>query len=198
MAGELNLDPRAALGNRRIAMLRPAARAAYLAAAGLDEHGRPVLAPPASSLDFARLLASRVNPGTIAPTAIDAIINQAAVDQQLDPALVRAVAQVESGFNPRAVSPAGAKGIMQLMDPTARSLGVRDPFDAAQNVSGGVRYLRQMLQRFGGDERLALAAYNAGPGAVLRHGGVPPFPETQRYVSSVLALRDRLGSQRAR
>lgn len=140
-----------------------------------------------STQPFAHTLASTATTPQPA-TAYDAQIQQAASAQQLPPALLRAVIQQESGYNPRAVSSAGAMGLMQLMPATARALGVADPFDPTQNINGGARYLRQLLDRFGGDERLALAAYNAGPGAVNRYGGVPPFAETQRYVARVLEL----------
>src|SRR5690606_5984777 len=100
--------------------------------------------------------------------------------------LIEAVAWQESRYNQAAVSRAGAAGVMQLMPGTARDLGV-DRFDLTQNVHGGAAYLSKMLNRFGGDIRLALAAYNAGPGAVERHGGVPPYRETQGYVSTILA-----------
>lgn len=103
----------------------------------------------------------------------------------VDPKLVLAVMRAESGLDPSARSPKGAAGLMQLMPATARELGVRDAMDPAQNVAGGTRYLRQLLDRFGGDTELALAAYNAGPGAVLRHGGVPPYPETRAYLERV-------------
>jgi len=103
----------------------------------------------------------------------------------VDTELVLRVIQAESGGNPNAVSPKGAIGLMQLMPETARSLGVSDPFDPIQNIEGGVRYLRHMIDQFG-DVRLALAAYNAGPGNVRRYGGIPPFPETQRYIERVL------------
>ena len=104
----------------------------------------------------------------------------------LDPALVVAVVSVESAFRPGAVSPKGAQGLMQLMPRTARSLGVADPLDPAQNLDGGARHLGQLLDLYGGDLVRALAAYNAGQGAVQRHGGVPPYRETQTYVRKVL------------
>jgi hypothetical protein len=102
-------------------------------------------------------------------------------------ALLSAVAKQESGYNPRAVSPAGAQGLMQLMPGTARSLGVTNAFDPTQAVDGAARMLRDLTRRFGSTE-LALAAYNAGPGAVLRYDGIPPYPETQRYVRNVMSL----------
>ena len=117
--------------------------------------------------------------------AYDALISQHASAQALDPALVKAVIAAESNFDPRATSHAGAQGLMQLMPATARSLGVRDPYSPHENVAGGTRYLRAMLDRYG-DAQRALAAYNAGPEAVDRYRGVPPYPETQRYVSRVL------------
>ena len=102
-------------------------------------------------------------------------------------ALLSAVARQESGYDPKAVSPVGAQGLMQLMPGTARHLGVTDPFDPAQAVDGAARMLRDLTQRFGSTE-LAVAAYNAGPGAVLKYHGVPPYPETQRYVRNVMSL----------
>ena len=104
----------------------------------------------------------------------------------LDPDLVMAVVSVESGFRPQAVSPKGAQGLMQLMPKTASSLGVTDAFDPAQNLDGGTRHLGQLLTLYGGDLTRALAAYNAGEGAVHRHGGVPPYRETRAYVKRVL------------
>lgn len=122
------------------------------------------------------------------PANFDDLLSQAAAHEGLDVGLLAAVARTESGFNPRAVSVAGAKGVMQLMDDTARSLGVTDSFDAAQNIAGGAKYLRQLLNHYGGDVQRALAAYNAGPGAVDHSGGVPPYAETQAYVQKVMAL----------
>ena len=118
------------------------------------------------------------------------LIQQSASDEGVDPALVAAMITQESGGDAQAVSPAGARGLMQLMPATARMLGVEDVFDPQQNISGGVKYISQLLERFGGDEKLALAAYNAGPGTVDRYGGVPPYRETMNYVDRVASLKD--------
>jgi soluble lytic murein transglycosylase-like protein len=116
----------------------------------------------------------------------DALIVEHARANNLRPDLVRAVVQVESGYNPSAISPKGAMGLMQLMPTTASQLGVRSPFDPAENIRGGTTYLRQLLDRFQGNEELALAAYNAGPMAVDRYGSkVPPYQETRDYVRKV-------------
>lgn len=129
-----------------------------------------------------------------AKTSFAALFREAEARWGLPAGLVEAVAKAESGFNPQAVSRAGALGLMQLMPATARGLGVANPLDPAQNVEGGARYLRELLDRFDGNVALALAAYNAGPGAVARYGGVPPYQETQTYVNRVLAYM-QAGSQ---
>ena len=122
-----------------------------------------------------------------AGTPFAAEITAAARKHGLDPALLAGLVKQESGFNPNAVSPAGARGLTQLMPGTAAGLGVTDASDPVQALDGGARYLKQQLDRFGGDVTRALAAYNAGPGAVQRFGGVPPYAETQAYVRNVQA-----------
>jgi soluble lytic murein transglycosylase-like protein len=125
------------------------------------------------------------------PSAFDDALKAAAERYGLDPALLKAMAHAESNFSPLAVSHAGAKGIMQLMDATARQLGVKDSFDPAQNIDGGARFLRQLLDRYDGNELLAVAAYNAGPGAIERWGGLPPYSETRAYVPRVMDLQEQ-------
>lgn len=121
------------------------------------------------------------------PPYLSSIFAEAAARHGVDPRLLAAVARQESAYNPRAVSPVGAQGVMQLMPSTARYLGVRDSFDARQNVMGGARYLRKLLDTFHGDLDLTLAAYNAGPGAVQKYRGVPPYRETRAYVKAIRA-----------
>lgn len=133
--------------------------------------------PPQSSV-------KRYN-GTVNGWAFRDLIQSAAQRHDVPQALIRAVMHSESSFDPKAISSAGAAGLMQLMPATAERFGVTDRFDPAQNVEGGVRYLRFLLDRFNGDARLAIAAYNAGEGAVDRHGGIPPFRETQDFVVRV-------------
>lgn len=127
------------------------------------------------------------------PRPFEALVAEAARRHELQPSLLHAVIHVESRHAPAAVSPKGAMGLMQLMPATARALGVTRPFDPAQNIDGGAQYLRHLLDTFGGDTRLALAAYNAGAAAVQRHSRqVPPYPETQAYVPRVLARMAQL------
>ena len=132
---------------------------------------------------------SRRQSTAVAPEGIDHLLDRVARRHGIDRALVHAVARAESNFDPFAVSRAGAQGIMQLMPETALEMGVVDPFRIEQNIEGGVGYLRRMLERFDGDVRLALAAYNDGPGAVERHGNIPPFPETEAYLRRVFLYR---------
>ncbi|WP_313247372.1 lytic transglycosylase domain-containing protein [Stenotrophomonas acidaminiphila] len=134
-----------------------------------------------------------VNFGTVRlnTQAYRAEIAAAAREFGVEEAVVRAVIHAESAFNPTALSRAGAQGLMQLMPATARRFGVSDAYDASQNIRGGVRYLSWLLRRFNGDLTLAAAGYNAGEGAVDRHGGVPPYNETQYYVKRVAQLADR-------
>ena len=164
---------------------------------------------PASTANFAATLASASSPtataaaapatATLASTAstgpsalpagtpYGAEITAAAQRNGLDPALLAGLIKQESGFNPNAGSPAGAQGLCQLMPGTARGLGVTDLHDPVQSIEGGAKYLAQQLKTFHGDIARALAAYNAGPGAVQRYGGVPPYAETQNYVRAVQA-----------
>jgi soluble lytic murein transglycosylase-like protein len=116
----------------------------------------------------------------------DDLIASSAAQWHVDKALVKAIVANESAFDPAATSAAGAQGLMQLEPATAGELGVTDPYDPQQNINGGVRYIRGLLERFHGDAARALAAYNAGPGAVEKYGGVPPYAETRAYVENVL------------
>jgi soluble lytic murein transglycosylase-like protein len=146
---------------------------------------RPAIRPSTVSYSYD----NGYNPVTV-PARLDAIVNEAADDYAVDKSLVQAMIHAESAFNIRAVSAKGASGLMQLMPETAQRFGVHDIFDPEENIMGGVRYLRELLDTFGNDMRLALAAYNAGEKSVLRYGGVPPFPETVNYVDRVLKLQD--------
>ena len=128
-------------------------------------------------------------------TAYQAEIAAAAREHGVDESIVRAIIHAESAFNPNALSRVGAQGLMQLMPGTAREVGVSNAFDPVQNIGGGVRYLAMLLKRFNGNLTLAAAGYNAGPGAVAKYGGVPPYSETRRYVERVALLADRYRGQ---
>jgi soluble lytic murein transglycosylase-like protein len=155
----------------RLEQMRPPAQTA--ARGGFDE-----------VLDAAAVRTAPTSTETGAAGGYDGIIRDAAAANDLSADLIHAVVRAESNYNPRCRSSAGAMGLMQLMPGTAEALGVANPWDPAQNVAGGARYLREQLDTFG-DLTLALAAYNAGPGAVQRYDGVPPYEETQTYVRRV-------------
>ena len=164
-----------------------------------ENHNQPM---GIGNIPFSAILDDIANGGThsneFLRMAIDAEVESAAVRHNLDPNLIRAVIHVESSGRHDAVSHAGAMGLMQLMPRTAESLGVTDPFDIRQNIDGGSAYLRRMLDMFDDDLSLALAAYNAGAGAVRRHGGIPPFQETQNHVPRVLHHMERYAVEQYR
>jgi soluble lytic murein transglycosylase-like protein len=201
----LAAPPAAAANKRKHAP--GAARSSLVYWSGTEHRWKPV---PSAHVRAARSAAQEVNqylgraPGTgfgrqtlapnpvtgkaFSPRDIDAAIDQAAERHNVDPNLVRALIKVESNFNPNAVSRKGAMGLMQLMPQTARQLNVINPFDPEQNVDAGVRHLKQLMESFGGDVRLSLAAYNAGAGAVTRSAGIPHYAETRNYVRRITGL----------
>lgn len=124
----------------------------------------------------------------VSPAPVVALIHRLASQHSMDPRLIQAIISVESNFNPQAISRAGAQGLMQLMPDTAARYQVEDPFNPQANIEGGIRYLKDLFRMFPGDLRHVLAAYNAGERTVQQYGGIPPYPETQRYVERVLAL----------
>lgn len=155
--------------------------------------GQTIHVPPAS---LGPLPAMPVAPSTMVPLpahaeGMDTLIQTYAAKHSLPPGLVKAVIQTESGGNPRAVSPAGAMGLMQLMPANVREAGISDPFDPEQNIAAGTRQLAGLMGQYHGDLDLALAGYNAGPGNVHKYGGVPPFAETQNYIRKIRALMDK-------
>ena len=176
--------------DRRHGARRRRVRTAVLAAAMSSAPlARPVVAllPPAAKIKpsvevSAEYIAIPAN------QAYDDIIEEAAAEYDLDPNLIRAVMQAESAFHPFAVSRAGAEGLMQLMPELADEMGVNNAFDPRDNIMGGVRYLKRLLDYHNGNIDLALASYNAGPGNVQRYGGVPPFRETRRYVKTIKGI----------
>ena len=161
----------------------------------VDAHGRTIYINANPPVKAVRHHDSSRDPAAVAPSAkLRGVVNAAAARNNLDPALVQAVIQTESNWNPYAVSRKGAFGLMQLIPSTAERYGVGDVFDPVQNVNGGTRYLRDLLDRFHGDLKKSLAAYNAGEDAVQRFGGVPKYPETRAYVRKVTTTYFRSGS----
>jgi len=160
------------------------------------DRSEPLLPPrPAAAAPAGRSVRSVSAASAPIPPLFAQLVAEAAKKHRLDPALVAAVIRAESNFSPRAVSPKGARGLMQLMPATARRLGVERPFDPAENVLGGTAYLSELADRYGETNvDLILAAYNAGEGAVATYGGVPPFRETRNYVRRVAALWGAAGS----
>jgi soluble lytic murein transglycosylase-like protein len=194
---------------------KPVAESKYVYWSNTEQRWKPVPAPTRTALKAAQSAVAEVNTfvaaqpsmtkarGTVrvspnyqrlaggrdvSSEAIDRAIEEAAARHNVDPTLVKALIKVESNFNPGAVSRKGAMGLMQLMPSTARSLNVTNPFDPQQNVDAGVRHLKGLLENFGGDVKLTLAAYNAGQGAVMRSGGIPPYLETRNYVRRITDL----------
>lgn len=168
----------------------------------------PTPPPGGGAGSFASMVSAAMNANAArAPTAsggapapeasaqIDQLVGANAGAWGVDPALVKAIIANESGFDPNATSKTGAQGLMQLEPETAAGLGVSNAYDPAQNIWGGTRYIRGLLDRFHGDLRLAVAAYNAGPGAVEKYGGVPPYAETQAYVENVLGTYQKYKAQ---
>ena len=170
----------------------PVLRSAALQRALVTQPVRPVASPTTS---FASALAKAQPTSTVAQPSTAAgalpfqdLIATAARKYGVRPALLAGLVRAESNFNPNAQSGVGAKGLTQLMDATARGLGVTNAFDPAQSIEGGAKFLGGLLKQFKGNESLALAAYNAGPVAVQKYGGIPPYQETQRYVPEVLGF----------
>lgn len=184
------LAPAGAVGALFVYELRDGSR--IVSDHALNEPGSQLIRRSVAAEGAGHLLAHRAIETPVRdPASYDRLIRRTAVAHNVDAWLVKAVVHAESGFDPHAVSRVGASGLMQLMPATAKRYGVEDIFDPSQNVAGGVRYLRDLLRLFKNDVRLAVAAYNAGEGAVQRHRGVPPYSETRQYVTKVLEFRNR-------
>src|SRR5678815_3594883 len=175
-------------GDRRRAMVRSVvlATAAIVLPHKVKPQSVDKLSPPPAPVVTTRI--ERVAPVVPPEHAYDEFIREASREHRVDVVLIRSVIQTESAFDAMAVSRAGALGLMQLMPEVAAEMGVEDPFDPRQNIMGGTKYLRRLLDLHRGRVRLALASYNAGAGNVTQYGGVPPFPETQKYVKEVTRL----------
>jgi soluble lytic murein transglycosylase-like protein len=175
------IDP-AKLGSTPFAAMVQAAMAGQGAQPSLDGDGIPYAG-------------GAEGPSMVAPAEIDRLVSANSAQFDVDPNLVKAIIANESGFNSNATSNVGAQGLMQLMPGTAAGLGVTNSYDPGQNVYGGTRYIKGLLDRFGGNVKLAVAAYNAGPGAVEKYSGVPPYAETQNYVQNVLSSYEKYRAQ---
>jgi len=151
---------------------------------------------PKPADDFQKILDKSIsntkNPDKVSRTEINELIDKYADKNGLDADFVKAVINQESGFNPNATSKCGAMGLMQLMPGTAQGLGVTNAYDPEQNIEGGTKYLKGLMDRFDNNKSLALAAYNAGPNAVKKYGGIPPYQETQNYVKNVLGKYEKM------
>jgi hypothetical protein len=169
--------------------LPPAAQADQIVVL-VDEHGHKIYVNTGETSTRVDWMTRSFRPGVSgrAPANIDQLVEQTASRFQVDPELVRAIVRVESGYDPKAVSSKGAVGLMQLIPATAQRFGVANSFDPKQNLEGGVNYLKYLLDLFGGDLSLSLAAYNAGEHSVQRSGGIPAIPETQNYVRKVTSI----------
>ena len=157
----------------------------------LDANMSQKASASASSPFANKIFSSELNPITSGNEDIDHLIETYSEKNGLDSAFVKAVIKIESGFQPKVTSSCGAMGLMQLMPATANSMGVKDAYDPEQNIAGGTKYLKGLLDRFGGDKSLALAAYNAGPNAVAKYNGIPPYKETQNYVKNIMSMYQR-------
>jgi hypothetical protein len=159
----------------------------------VDEHGHKVYVNTSAPPTREGWMARGFHPSTVPvsgyiPASLNRLVEQTASRFQVDPELIRAIIRVESNYDPKAVSSKGAMGLMQLIPATAQRFGVARPFDPKQNLEGGINYLRYLLELFGGDLSLSLAAYNAGEHSVQRWGGIPAIPETQNYVQKVTSI----------
>jgi soluble lytic murein transglycosylase-like protein len=192
--GDRRKQPRGGLDRRQTDRRRAAVRNVVLAAAAVvlpPHHGKTQsLNNKLTDVVPAAMITTKIESAVSVPPehAYDQFIREASDLYRVDATLLRSVMQTESAFDALAVSPAGAVGLMQLMPDVASEMGVDDPFDPRQNIMGGAKYLRRLLDRHRGNMRLALASYNAGPGNVTEYGGVPPFPETRKYVKTVTKL----------
>ena len=145
-----------------------------------------VLKNESSAIDKSDVIKSFSSSDLKSPKDLEEFINASSQKYNISPKIIKAVIKAESSFNANSLSSSGAIGLMQLMPDTAKSLGVKNPYDPAQNIDGGVKYLNYQLKRFDGNLEYALAAYNAGPSAVIKYGGIPPYKETQNYVKKIM------------